>query len=111
MRVKETALMTALVSVLVLAGLVWGGSEGSDANLQKAVAHYKAGQYEEAVSELKEYVQEQPEGSAYYLMAYANYELGKHDLAAQNFMDAYLVEPEFSAEKFRQEIGIDPIVP
>jgi hypothetical protein len=44
-------------------------------------------------------------------MAYANYRCGKRNLAARNFMDAYRVDPEFSAEKLRQEIGIDPIEP
>lgn len=106
---RKTAFIIALVvSVSVLTGLAWGAS---DVDFQKAVDHYKAGRYEEAVRVLEQYVQERPEGPAYYLLGYANYALGKHDVAARNFKDAYLVDPEFQPGEFRRAIGIDEAAP
>ncbi len=109
MLMKKRAFIIALmVSVLMVSGLAFGVE---DEDFQKAVDHYKAGRYERAVRVLEEYVKERPEGSAYYLMGYANYALGKHDEAARNFKDAYLVDPEFSPGEFRRAIGIDEAAP
>jgi len=106
---KKTAFIIALaVSVAVLAGLAFGAS---DADFQKAVNHYKAGRYKEAVRVLEEYVKERPDAPAYYLMGYANYALERNELAARNFKDAYLVDPEFSPGEFRRKIGIDREAP
>ncbi len=106
---KKTAFIIALaVGVAMLSGLALAVS---DAEFQKAVDYYKVGQYEDAVRVLEQYVSERPKGSAYYLLGYANYALGKEDEAARNFRDAYLVDPEFSPGEFRRSIGIDIGVP
>jgi hypothetical protein len=107
---KKTAIIIAAlaVSVSVLLGVASGSYEDE---FQKAVEQYKEGSYEEAARILEQYVSERPEGRAYYLLGYANYAMGKHDEAARNFQDAYLVSPEMSPMDFRKAIGIDTGIP
>jgi len=64
-----------------------------------ALSQYKAGNFKEAVKELRDYLQKRPEPSAYYLMGYALYELGRYEEAMKYFDEAYLVDPEFTPEK------------
>ncbi len=64
-----------------------------------ALSQYKAGNFKEAVNELRDYLQKRPEPSAYYLMGYALYELGRYEEARKYFDEAYLVDPEFKPEK------------
>lgn len=58
-----------------------------------------SGKFEEAVTTLKGYVEKKPSASAYYLLGYALYELGRHDEAHKYFQEAYLINPEFSPMK------------
>ncbi|MDP2168450.1 MAG: tetratricopeptide repeat protein [Thermodesulfovibrionales bacterium] len=71
----------------------------------KALTHYRSGNYKEAVSYLESYVQNRPEPAAYYLMGYALYHLGRHDEATRYFNDAYLINPEFSPKPLLEALG------
>ncbi|GMT47403.1 MAG: hypothetical protein IEMM0007_0969 [bacterium] len=64
-----------------------------------ALSQYKAGNFKEAVKELRDYLQKRPEPSAYYLMGYALYELDRYEEAMKYFDEAYLVDPEFTPEQ------------
>ena len=82
------------VATVMAPVLAWADSE-YDAALQ----YYYKGRYEEAVKHLKEYVDKKPDPSAYYLIGYSLYELGRFKEASQYFEEAYLIDPNFSPEK------------
>ncbi len=65
----------------------------------RAIYLYKKGNFKGAVDQLKKYLKRRPEPSAYYLMGYALYELGKYEEAVKYFNEAYLLDPDFRPEK------------
>lgn len=65
----------------------------------KALKYYNSKKFKEAVELLKEQVQKNPTPSAYYLLGYSLYKLGKFEEANEYFKEAYLLDPEFSLEK------------
>jgi TolA-binding protein len=70
-----------------------------DKEYRTALKHYNSKHYKEAARIFKEYVNRKPDPSAYYLIGYSLYELGKFKEAEENFQQAYLIDPEFSLEK------------
>jgi hypothetical protein len=70
----------------------------TDTDYDKALKYYYSGKYNEAVSLLKDYVKNEPDPSAYYLIGYALYELREYDEATKYFKQAYLINPKFSPE-------------
>jgi tetratricopeptide (TPR) repeat protein len=71
----------------------------ADSELDRALKDYGSGKYERAVVALKEYVEEKPSASAYYLIGYGLYKLGRHGESVRYFEDSYLIDPTFSPEK------------
>lgn len=65
---------------------------------ERALYLYKNGRFDEAVTQLRDYLQRRPEPSAYYLMGYALYKLGRYYEATRYFDEAYLLEPGFRPE-------------
>lgn len=65
----------------------------------KALKYYNSKKFKEAVGLLKEQVQKNPTPSAYYLLGYSLYKLGKFEEANEYFKEAYLLDPDFSLEK------------
>jgi len=65
----------------------------------KALKYYNSKKFKEAVELLKEQVQKNPAPSAYYLLGYSLYKLGKFEEANEYFKEAYLLDPDFSLEK------------
>ena len=65
----------------------------------KALKYYNSKKFKEAVELLKEQVQKNPTPSAYYLIGYSLYKLGKFEEANEYFKESYLLDPDFSLEK------------
>ncbi len=68
---------------------------------ERALKLYKNKRFSEASEILYRYVQKKPTPSAYYLLGYSLYKLGRHAEAMKYFREAYLLDPEFKPEKIR----------
>lgn len=95
-RVVLCFVMIISLSLIMVPGILNAQPNGT---YDHALYLYKEGKFKEAVKELRDYLQERPEPSAYYLMGYALYELGRYQEARKYFDEAYLVDPEFRPEK------------
>ncbi|UCF86988.1 MAG: tetratricopeptide repeat protein [Nitrospiraceae bacterium] len=97
---KKVALIVAIAFISV-----WSFSALAQVNdeYEKGLNYYNAGQFEEAVKTLKGYVEKNPRASAYYLIGYSLYKLGRHDDAEEYFREAYLIDTEFSPTQFFEE--------
>lgn len=97
---KKVALIVAIALISV-----WSFSALAQVNdeYEKGLTYYNAGQFEEAVKHLKSYVEKNPRASAYYLIGYSLYKLGRHDEADEYFREAYLIDTEFSPTQFFEE--------
>ncbi len=71
----------------------------ADTEYDAALKEYYRGHYRDAVIRLKAYVEKKPDAVAYYLIGYSLYELRRFGEAAENFDEAYLIDPNFSPEK------------
>ena len=71
----------------------------TDAEYEKALTYYNSGKYKEAIELLKNYVQTEPEPSAYYRIGYALYKLKKFNEADEYFKMTYLIDPMFSPQQ------------
>ncbi|MGW8273342.1 MAG: tetratricopeptide repeat protein [Thermodesulfovibrionales bacterium] len=65
----------------------------------EALALYEKGDFSSAVTYLRDYVAQKPEASAYYLLGYALYKLGKFNEASEYFKQTYLIDPDFSPQQ------------
>jgi|Deesub1362A_J573_1020465.scaffolds.fasta_scaffold00424_22 tetratricopeptide (TPR) repeat protein len=90
---KITALIT-LLSLLIVSSPCYANS-----TVEKAYSLYRQGRHQEAVRMLEDYVRENPDPGALYLLGYAYYERGDLDKARRYFEDAYLIDPDFSPSK------------
>lgn len=92
---------TFISALLVFSLLILTVPAQSQVNheFEKGRKYLYSGRYEEAVRTLKGYIKKKPSASAYYLLGYALYELGRHDEAHKYFQEAYLINPEFSPMK------------
>lgn len=88
--------ISILTAVLILSASVIAQT---DEDYEKALRSYHSGRYAETVSTLKEYVEKNPDPSAYYLIGYSLYELGRYDEATEYFREAYLIDPLFAVER------------
>lgn len=70
---------------------------------QSGVQYYNNKNYKAAANQFREYVDRTPDPSAYYLIGYSMYKLGKLSEADEYFSEAYLIDPEFSPEKVNPE--------
>jgi hypothetical protein len=98
--------MKKVVLIVAIAFIsVWSFSALAQVNddYEKGLKYYNTGQFEEAVQHLKSYVEKNPRASAYYLIGYSLYKLGRHDDAEEYFREAYLIDTEFSPTQFFEE--------
>jgi tetratricopeptide (TPR) repeat protein len=94
---RKRALIITLASALLL---VWGTLYAQTNNeYAEALKYYETGNYSEAIKYLKDYVEKKPEPSAYYLIGYALYKLGRNSEAAEYFKQAYFIDPNFSPQQ------------
>lgn len=93
---KKVALVIAL---LVLLASVAGAAIPDDKDFRTGLKAYNSKNYKAAVKNFKEYINKKPDPTAYYLIGYSLYKLGKFSEADDYFKDAYLIDPEYSLEK------------
>ncbi len=62
----------------------------------KAIRAYGKRDFKTAVKYLKEYVQQNPDASAYYLLGYALYKMKDNSESARYFREAYTLDPNVS---------------
>jgi len=93
---KKVALVIAL---LVLFASVAGAAIPDDKDFRTGLKAYNSKNYKAAVKNFKEYINKKPDPTAYYLIGYSLYKLGKFSEADDYFKDAYLIDPEYSLEK------------
>jgi TolA-binding protein len=91
---KTLYVFFALVTALMLCSEAHSGSE----DFEKGLRHYKKKNYRNAERYFKIYVSSIPDPAAYYLLGYTDYKLRKYDEANRYFADAYLIDPNISAE-------------
>ena len=92
-------LVLSIMLVVLFAAAASAAVPGEDKEFQSGVESYNTTNYKTAVKHLQEYVGKQPDPTAYYLIGYSMYKLGKFSEADEYFSEAYLVDPEFSPEK------------
>ncbi|NOY63828.1 MAG: tetratricopeptide repeat protein [Nitrospirae bacterium] len=68
---------------------------------ERALKLYKDKRFSDAAEILQRYIQEKPTPSAYYLLGYALYKMGKHSEAMKYFKEAYLLDPDFKPESIK----------
>ncbi len=95
-RVLRIVVMVVTLSLITAPGILNAQPNGT---YDRALYLYKEGRFKEAVELLGDYLRRRPEPSAYYLMGYALYELGRYEEAMKYFDEAYLVAPDFKPEK------------
>jgi hypothetical protein len=102
----ETLMRKAFITITVcLVFLAASGSAFAENDYETALELYNRGEYQEAVTLLKDYVKENPEPSAYYLIGYSLYKLGRHEEADKYFNYAFLIEPDYSPTPALIEAG------
>ena len=94
---KKLVLSTVLF--VLFAAVASATLYGEDKEFQSAFKYYNTRDYKTAVKHLKEYVGKKPDPTAYYMIGYSMYKLGKFSEADEYFKEAYLIDPEFSPEK------------
>ena len=94
---KKLALIIALF--VLFAAAASAGVLSKDKDFQSGLKSYNSKNYKAAVKHFREYINRKPDPTAYYLVGYSLYKLGKFSEADQNFREAYLIDPEYSLEK------------
>lgn len=84
---------------LVLFASISGVATADDSDFQAGLGYYNSKKYSEAVVKFQNYVNKRPDATAYYLIGYSLYKLGKFGQAEEYFREAYLIDPDFSPEK------------
>lgn len=98
---KKLALSIVLFVLFAAAASATVPEEGTE--FQSGMQYYNSKNYEAAAKQFREYVDRQPDPSAYYLIGYSMYKLGRFSEADEYFKEAYLIDPEFSPEKVSPE--------
>lgn len=94
---KKVALVVVL---LVLFAAVAGAAiPKDDKDFRTGLKSYNSKNYKAAIKYFKEYISKKPDPTAYYLIGYSLYKLGKFSEADEYFRDAFLIDPEYSLEK------------
>ena len=88
-----------IIALFLLFSSVSAGAVPDDVEFRKGLKFYNSRNYKAAAKQLQEYVKNKPDPTAYYLIGYSLYELGKFSEANEYFSQAYLIDPEFSLEK------------
>jgi len=93
---KKLGLIIALV---LLFAAVSDGAIPNDMEFRKGLKFYNSKNYRAAAKQFQEYLKRKPDPTAYYLIGYSLYKLGKFSEANEYFSQTYLIDPEFSLEK------------
>lgn len=93
---KRSIFVLVLIFLLATAASAFASAESE---YETALKLYHSGKYKQAAEYLKGYVNSTPDPSAYYLIGYSLYKLGKFSEATQYFEQAYLIDPNFSPEE------------
>lgn len=88
-----------IIALLMLMATVSGAAGLDGKDFRAGLKHYNNKNYKAAARQLKEYVKCNPDPTAYYLIGYSLYELGRFSEADDYFREAYFIDPEFSLEK------------
>ncbi|MBI5075705.1 MAG: tetratricopeptide repeat protein [Nitrospirae bacterium] len=94
---KKVALVIALL--VLFAAIAGAAVSNDDKDFRAGLKSYNTRNFRAAVQYFKEYINKKPDPTAYYLIGYSLYELGKFSEADEYFRDAYLIDPEYSLEK------------
>ncbi|MBI5633078.1 MAG: tetratricopeptide repeat protein [Nitrospirae bacterium] len=94
---KKVALV--MVLLVLFAAAAGAAVPNEDKDFKAGLKSYNSRNYNAAVKYFKEYIHRKPDPTAYYLIGYSLYKLGKFSEADENFRDAYLIDPEYSLEK------------
>jgi hypothetical protein len=94
---KKVALIMVLFVLFVAAA--GAAIPNDDKDFRTGLKSYNSKNYKAAVKYFKEYINKKPDPTAYYLIGYSLYKLGKFSEADEYFRDAYLLDPEYSLEK------------
>lgn len=94
---KKVALVMVLLTLF--AAVAGAAIPNDDKDFKSGLKSYNSKNYKAAVKYFKEYINRKPDPTAYYLIGYSLYKLGKFSEADENFRDAYLIDPEYSLEK------------
>lgn len=88
-----------IIALFLLFSAVSEGAAPNDNEFRKGLKFYNSKNYKAAAKQLREYVNTKPDPTAYYLLGYSLYKLGKFSEANEYFSQAYMIDPEFSLEK------------
>ncbi len=88
------------VIITVLSLLVVAAAAFADPEYDAGLKDYYGRHYKSAVVRLKAYVEKKPDPAAYYLIGYSLYKLRRFHEATEYFNQAYLIDPNFSPEKY-----------
>ncbi len=92
-------LVFIVLMVFALSAVYGTTFAAENSEFANALKYYNSKKFKKAVELFKEQVQKKPTPSAYYLLGYALYKLGKFEEANEYFRQAYLLDPDFSLEK------------
>lgn len=94
---KKIALV--MVLLVLFAAVAGAAIPIDDKDFRTGLKSYNNKNYKSAVKYFREYINKKPDPTAYYLIGYSLYKLGKFSEADEYFRDAYLIDPEYSLEK------------
>ena len=77
-----------------------------DETYEKAVKHFKSGEYKRAVPYLENYALQKPDPAVYYMLGYSYYQLRNFDRSKYYFDQAYLLDPDFTSDKVPAHAGL-----
>jgi tetratricopeptide (TPR) repeat protein len=94
-RLRIRLLISCMVSILLLfllAGFVLAETNPYD----QAISAYNKKDFKKAILYLEEYIGQNPDPYAYYLLGYANYKLKNNAESVKYFREAYFLDPNIS---------------
>lgn len=93
--------MRALIFLVVGAIMLAAPVLAQETSYEKALAAYAKKDFKAAVEYLKEYVEQEPNAKAYYLLGYASYKIKNFDESAGYFKEVYLLDPGFDPKTIK----------
>jgi len=99
LRRKIMRLLSLFFSLLLIMSLSASAFSQTEALYQRALKYYATGKFTKAADTLKEYVEKKPDPTAYYLLGYSLYKIGKHEEARKYFKQVYLIDPKFDPSR------------
>ena len=99
---KKVALLLAVLLTLLISGFA---QSAEDTNYELALEHYNNGNFTKTIEILEDYVSQNPKPEAYFLLAYSNYKLNRHEKANEYFEALFLIDPEYSPTPALIEAG------